>query len=393
MKPKYFGYRSKALKTAMNIQNPKVAAESAEYTNEGDASRVALQKMIKDSFGTIVGAMGDLLRRMEEASGIEKHKSRHQAIDTVQKQIVGLNLNVLFGLSNIDEKEKSSIGRAIIDAGREFARRMVNPLRVLYNIPKDIKFFIDVGKLVILGRRLAKILDTVKIDDPSANLSGVNWVHAWVGKVGRVGKLGKVIGLLMASTQTVPLTAVWMLHLVGSDEDVRKQLRSELKALGVCSGADLTTQKIEQMKVAEAVVLETLRLYPPFPLIQRQAQADDVLVDTVVPAQTLVYVVPWLVHRNPKYWKAPHSFHPSRFLEGSAQHGDAPSDWVYIPFGRGSRMCAGYRLAIIELKVLLALAVLEYRWESIFSPGSRADSIYPDLGMFPTGLDFLVERI
>lgn len=393
MKPKYFGYRSKALKTAVVLQNSKVAAESAEYTKDGDASRVALQKMIADSFETISDAMERLLRVMDDASVREQIEKNHEeAIHTVQKAVVGLNLNVLFGLSHTSDKDLSKFARLIIDAGREFARRMVNPFRVIYNLPANIRYFADIGNLIALGRRLAKVLDLYTLGTSDGNLSGINWVHAWVGKVGKVGKLGKVIGLLMASTQTVPITAVWMLHLVANDVFVQKELAAELKALGVEQISDLTLEKVEKMDFADAVVRETLRLYPPFPLIQRQSQADDVLGDTKIPSGALVYVVPWLIHRNPKYWKHPHEFRPRRFMKCSRRYGDAPSEWVYIPFGRGARMCAGYRLALVELKVLLAHAVLEYEWVSAFEEGNKHTGIFPDLGMFPTGLKMSMTR-
>lgn len=67
---------------------------------------------------------------------------------------------------------------------------------------------------------------------------------------------------------------------------------------------------------------------------------DDILVDVKIPAKTPVYIVPWLLHHHPKYWKQPEDFLPDRFMS-NASHGDAPSDFVYIPFGRGkNKYCA-----------------------------------------------------
>lgn len=409
MKPKYFGYRSRTVQKAVDAERNKVAAEAATYDANADSSRVALNSMVESSFGTIRSSMDRLVGMMADAADrIEVEENQAESLSIVRKALVSLNLDVLFGMS----QEATDVSRAadmVGNAGEEFARRMVNPLKVLVDIPGNLKYLRDVGGLIGLGRTLCSKLDEVAgtVRDEAEALSsaakatissggsGLNWVHAWVGKVGKVGKLGKVVGLLMASSQTVPITAVWMLHLVSKHDDVREQLQRELRDLGVKSVTDLTFDLMEKMPRAEAVIRETLRLYPPFPLIQREAQADDVLGGITVPQGTKVYIVPWLVHRNPKLWPEPHDFKPSRFSKGSMSHGDAPSDWAYVPFGRGPRMCAGSQLALVELKVLLALALLRLDWQSTSSKNGpeEEDSIYPELGMLPTRVQLFCKRV
>lgn len=403
-KPKYFGYRSTAVKGAVQTQQEKVAKESITYLNDGDTSRLALESLVHDSLGTIKSAMDVLLNNLEEVSWeTDPKSSRNDTVSSIRKAIVGLNLEILFGLTQDSQnaEDPGRISDMIGFAGTEFARRMVNPLKVLVDLPGNLRFFRDVGGLIGLGRRLCRVLDDAAqaigknvsdtVNTMAKSTAGLSWVYAWVGKVGKVGKLGKVVGLLMASTQTVPLTAVWMLHLVGNDPRVRESLKRELEELGISSVKDLTSDHLAVMKVGDAVVKETLRLYPPFPLIQRESQDDDVLGGLTIPQGTPVYVVPWLIHRNPKYWKDPDTFKPDRFLDSNNSHGDSPSDWVYIPFGRGARMCAGSKLAITELKVLLSHAILSFDWESHCEPGAR-DGRFPELGMIPKGIKLVVRK-
>lgn len=404
-KPKYFGYRSKAVKSAVQVEREKVANESLEYLNDGDTSRVALENMVTDSLETIKIAMDSLLGKLEEAFTEEEAKEGTQgsdAISFIRTAIVALNLEVLFGLTknSSNAEDAKHISDMIGFAGTEFARRMVNPLKVFIDLPGNIRFFRDVGGLIGLGRRLCRLLDdtaqemaskvALGTDIIAGSTSGLSWVHAWVGKVGKIGKLGKVVGLLMASTQTVPLTAVWMLHLVANDALVLTALREELHKLGVRSISDLSYEHFSSLPLADAVVKETLRLYPPFPLIQREAQAADILCGVTIPAGTPVYVVPWLVHRNPSLWSDADAFKPARFLRNAA-HGDAPSDWAYIPFGRGARMCAGSKLALTELKVLLIHAALAFHLSSATAEGSK-DGRFPELGMVPRGIRLSVRR-
>lgn len=404
-KPKYFGYRSKAVKNAVAVEQKTVEKESLEYKNDGDTSRVALENMVIDSLWTMKVAMNELLTLLAEASeevAADKATSGTAVLSSVRTAIVKLNLDVLFDLtdSSIGPSKAEDISSMIGFAGMEFARRMVNPFKALVDIPGNVRYFGDVMGLISFGRRLCRVLDDTAEEReglksaPKAeavkSTAGLSWVHAWVGKVGKIGKLGKVVGLLMASTQTVPLTAVWMLHLVANDDGVRSQLREELHGISVRSACDLQYDDLGKLPLADAVVKETLRLYPPFPLIQREAQGADVLCGITIPAGTPVYVVPWLVHRNPKLWSDADSFKPRRFLE-NASHGDAPSDWAFLPFGRGVRMCAGSKLALTELKVLLVHAVLEY---DIVSEGRAMGrgSRFPELGMIPEGIDMRVRK-
>jgi len=402
MKPKYFGYRSKPVQTAVSVQQAQVVAESATYDPHGDSSRVALKNMIKSSFTDIKQSMVLLMEQLSFES-IEVANPNRNVLQTVREGIIGLNLQVLFGIPHEGrEKETKRIADMIGFAGTEFARRMVNPLKILADLPGNIRYFRDVIGLIKLGRQLCTALDesmsTIKkevsgvVGAMGGNKAGLGWVHAWVGKVGKIGKLGKVVGLLMASSQTVPLTAVWMLYLIANDQEVQGRLKDELLRMGIFSVNDIKFEDLEKLTVAEAVIKETLRLYPPFPLIQREAQDDDVLGGITIPKGTPVYVVPWLLHRNPEYWSDPHDFKPSRFLDCNSQYGDAKSSWVYVPFGRGSRMCAGSRLAMAELKVLLATAVLHYNLDTSNS-SKNAGCTFPPLGMVPNGVDIRVQKL
>lgn len=422
-KPKYFGYRSRTVSSAVDKERGNVAHESIAYDVNGDVSRVALDNMIRNALPKIKQRMNAVLRSLGDKNKIEP---KEDTVHKVRRAIVALNLDILFGatafvddqIDKTNEQEDDDYivvedARRISDmidfAGAEFARRMVNPVKVFFDILGNIRFLRDVAALISLGRRLGRSLDVAAAANTttesteegttSKSAAGVSWVHAWVGKVGPIGKLGKIVGLLMASTQTVPLTGVWLLHLVAQNDDVRLKVLEELHANGIYDPSDLdydTLSSTTSLVYLEAVVKETLRMYPPFPLIQRQVQQDDILAGVTVPKGMIVYVVPWLVHRNERFWKDAHAFKPERFVKKEvdsngkvtvtvAQHGDTGSDWLYLPFGRGPRMCAGSKLALAELKVLLIHAVLRGELTSERS-GVIRDERFPELGMVPRGI-------
>lgn len=97
----------------------------------------------------------------------------------------------------------------------------------------------------------------------------------------------------------------------------------------------LTPDDLHDLVFTERVILETLRCYPPFPLIQRcPEQSDDNLNGFTIPAGMAVSIVPWVIHHNEKYWPDPMRFDPSRF-DSSSPNYRRISPFVYLPFGRG----------------------------------------------------------
>jgi cytochrome P450 len=135
------------------------------------------------------------------------------------------------------------------------------------------------------------------------------------------------------------------------------------------------------------VLDETLRLYPPVPLLVRQASRDYAVRDRTVPAGSLVMVVPWLLHRHQKIWHLPDAFLPERFLpENAAQR----RRFAYVPFSLGPRTCAGMAFAIAE--AVLALATLAGRFRLRLRPGSFVEPVCR-LTLRPSpGLPMLIEE-
>ena len=89
------------------------------------------------------------------------------------------------------------------------------------------------------------------------------------------------------------------------------------------------------------MVEEALRLYPPIPLLAREAQATAQLPGLTVQKGALAIVSPWLVHRHRDHWEAPDEFRPERFLPSAPP----PPRHAYLPFSLGPRVCTGAHLA------------------------------------------------
>jgi cytochrome P450 len=98
---------------------------------------------------------------------------------------------------------------------------------------------------------------------------------------------------------------------------------------------------------AEAVVSETLRLRPPIPIVGRAVKEDFQLDGYTIPAGEMLAPCIWLTHRREEVYPEPYAFKPERFLD------NGPETYTWLPFGGGTRRCAGAAFAQLEMNVVM----------------------------------------
>jgi cytochrome P450 len=169
--------------------------------------------------------------------------------------------------------------------------------------------------------------------------------------------------IFMAGHETTANTLAWAWFLLSQAPSVRDRLHAELDA--VCPDRDPVFEDIARLPYTRAVIEETLRLYPPVPILAREANRDDTISGVAVPKGSIVMVVPWLLHRNPNLWERADHFEPERFL-GGARGGQ--SKFGYVPFAIGPRICAGLSFGLTES--VLSLAMLARAFDPQLEPGT-----------------------
>jgi cytochrome P450 len=153
-----------------------------------------------------------------------------------------------------------------------------------------------------------------------------------------------------AGFETTARVLFWTVYLLTLDKAEQARLREEVRAFPpdrLQSLADL-----QNWPRLRAVLLESMRLYPPAPLYTRVAMAEDEVCGRRVEPGTLVMISPWLIHRHKLLWDRPEAFIPDRF-EGKAQ--DYLTNGSYIPFGAGPRICIGATFSLTEASLILAM--------------------------------------
>lgn len=112
----------------------------------------------------------------------------------------------------------------------------------------------------------------------------------------------------------------------------------------------------EPMEFLEAVIKETLRLYPSVPILARLLDQDTNINGKIHPKGSSVTVVTYILHRNEKYFPNPEKFDPNRFLNTA----NKIHPFAFIPFSAGPRNCIGQKFAMMELKIVLSMVLRNF---------------------------------
>lgn len=194
--------------------------------------------------------------------------------------------------------------------------------------------------------------------------------------------------MLFAGHDTTGAALTWALWLLAQHPDKMLKLRAEIHAKFGDTGSPQTDAELDQLPYLNAVVLETLRLYPSA-AFTRMSDHDVVVGGKhVIPAGTEVLIAPYFFHHDARYWSDPDTFSPERFVEeevltkgGGAVNslqsriGRISAKQAYFPFSLGPRNCVGRALALMELRVVLVRVLQRFSFtvpvedqDKVFAP-------------------------
>ena len=173
--------------------------------------------------------------------------------------------------------------------------------------------------------------------------------------------IDEIMTLVVAGHETTASGLNWTWYLLSQHPEVESRLHAEIDAAQEAPAPSLA--QMERLTYTRQVIDEALRLYPPGWLLSRRTVAADVLSGYEIPAGANVLLPLYLLHRHPRYWRAPDAFMPERF---APEHEAERPRFAYMPFAAGPRHCIGETFALYEM--LMHLHRVARRFRLIYVP-------------------------
>jgi cytochrome P450 len=185
----------------------------------------------------------------------------------------------------------------------------------------------------------------------------------------------EVLTIFLAGYETVANALAWTWLLLAQNPDAEAKLHVEIDT--VLSGRLPTLEDIPQLRYAEMVLAESMRLYPPAWAMGRQATCDVEIGPYKLPAGTYVFFSQYIIQRNADFFPEPLKFDPERF---TTERKAGRPRFAYFPFGGGNRQCIGESFAWME--AILSLVTLAQRWRLKLIPDQKID-VQPKITLRP----------
>jgi cytochrome P450 len=272
--------------------------------------------------------------------------------------------------------------RDVVDAVSVVMDRFANPL-FMYAPALDKLPLPSAKRLQKAQRRLDQIIDGMiaarrgRPDSPEGDLLGALLASRDEdGSAMSDRRLhDEVITLYIAGYEPTAVALAWTFHLLSTHPSAMARAAEEARA--VLAGRVATHEDVARLPSIQHAIDESLRLYPPAWTSVREADEPCEIRGHAVPAGAYIWMSPWIVHRDPRWFDAPGQFRPERWADGLAER--LPRG-AYFPYGAGPRMCVGAPLASELMPQLVATILSRFRVEPV---KGRSPKPYPSINLRP----------
>jgi cytochrome P450 len=261
---------------------------------------------------------------------------------------------------------------------------MVNQIPFLSKLPFWKKDILDNGHRIV-----AKFVDQIIIDrrqGRSTSMSnGPDLLDLLLSAVDNEGQpftdqeiKDQSLTFVFAGSETTGNLMVWLFYILMTHENVLQACQEEVDKI-LPNGIEPSNEHLPELVVCEAIINETLRLYPSAPIFVRHCIHEHTIGterQLNIPVGTSITVNSYILHRRSDLWSRPLEFDYTRWMRDSKTglKPKLPHPFAYLPFAAGSRNCIGQNFALLEAKLMLAMFVQRCHFKLI--PGQK---IVPDI--------------
>ncbi|CAH1394596.1 unnamed protein product [Nezara viridula] len=176
---------------------------------------------------------------------------------------------------------------------------------------------------------------------------------------------GHCLTYYLDSTQTTSNQLAFFLLDLANHQHVQDKLRKEISSISN-SPRDFDLEKVNSIRYLNMAINESLRMHTQGTWISRTCTQDAVIGNTPIPKGTKVFVPVEAFHNDPEWFPSPEKFDPERFSE---ERKDSIPKYTFLPFGEGPRICVGYKLALLQIRMAVIFLVLNFT----ILPSSKVD--------------------
>ncbi|KAJ3680101.1 hypothetical protein LUZ60_016379 [Juncus effusus] len=211
--------------------------------------------------------------------------------------------------------------------------------------------------------------DADMVDDMLAFLSEVDGGKTQMGdpqgflRLTRENIKAIIMDVMFGGTEAIALTIEWTMATLMKNPEQMKRVQQELAEV---VGMDRMVHEsdMDKLPYLKCAIKETLRLYPPIPLLLHETSEDCEIAGYSIPKQSRVMINVWAIGRDKSAWKDADSFKPDRFAAGSdgANIDFKGNFFELLPFGSGRRSCPGMQLGLYAVELAVANLMHCFDW-------------------------------
>ena len=372
-------------------------AEGTEWRNQ---RRMVMAGMapsaIKAYFPALVTVAQRLQRRWHAAAqegqaiGLDGDLKRY-TVDIIAGLAFGTEVNTLEAGEDVIQRHMDDILPAV-------ARRSLSmfPYWRYVKLPADQRLDRDVAALSSAVADLVQQARTRMALDPARRERAPNLLEAMIAAadledsgVTDRNVAGNVLTMLLAGEDTTANTISWMIYLLKCNPDCLVRAREEVRRLAPDT-ASFTIAQMDSLEYLGACASEAMRLKPVAPFLPVEALRDTVIGDVAVPAGSLVWCVMRHDTVSDTHFPEAHKFQPERWLAEGGH--EANNKRAAMPFGAGLRTCPGRYLALLEIKIAMAMLLGSFDIAGVDTPDGGVAQELMGFVMSPVGLSLRLAR-
>ncbi len=295
----------------------------------------------------VVESTERLLKSWKEKEGTEINFTREMAwltIDIVSKAMF---------TTDVTDADIQMTWRNINYLNDEGSRLAKNPFHLPWSFPlpkyiKARKYIAELDNLIygIITRRkqqknpphdLLQLLMEARYEDTGEGMTDLQIRD-------------ELMTIFAAGHETTVSALSWTWYLIKQHAACEKELKEESQKFAGARNPGFSD--LPQLDYGRQVMNESMRLYPPVPIVGRNAANDDVAFGYPIKAGSIIGINITGLHHHPAYWEDPFEFRPQRFKNFELK-GD--NRFIFMPFGAGPRICIGNSFAMMEMQLINAM--------------------------------------